>query len=208
MLVRLGCFALTERHQLTKIENLVRARFWVRLRRRFVRKQHHPEIRSKVILAVRILFQLREGRQIFNDDADTAAFCAHYGYPPEQSANTILVASKRPQGHYSACVVLSTTRLDVNKKVCQLMGVKKASFASADITAELTGMMIGGVTPFALPDELPLYVDAAVMDNPWVILGGGSRSIKVKIAPGALVELGGQVVPELAKPMSPREPSS
>ena len=113
--------------------------------------------------------------------ADTAAFCAHYGYPPEQSANTILVASKRPHGEFSACVVLSTTRLDVNKKVCQLMGVKKASFASAEVTAELTGMMIGGVTPFALPEGLPLYVDAAVMNNPWVILGGGSRSIKVKI---------------------------
>ena len=139
--------------------------------------------------------------------ADTAAFCAHYGYPPEQSANTILVASKRPQGHFSACVVLSTMRLDVNKQVCRLMGVKKASFASADITAELTGMMIGGVTPFALPDDLPLYVDAAVMECPWVILGGGSRSIKVKIHPDALLQLGGQVVLELAKPLPPPDPS-
>ncbi len=131
--------------------------------------------------------------------ADTAAFCAHYGYPPEQSANTILVASKRPQGSFAACVVLSTTRLDVNKKVCELMGVKKASFADADATAELTGMMIGGVTPFALPEGMPLYVDAAVMEPAWIILGGGSRSIKVKIDPAALTELGATVVPGLAR---------
>jgi prolyl-tRNA editing enzyme YbaK/EbsC (Cys-tRNA(Pro) deacylase) len=132
--------------------------------------------------------------------ADTAAFCAHYGYPPEQSANTILVASKRPVGSYAVCVVLATSRLDVNKRVCELLGVRKASFASAEVTADLTGMMIGGVTPFALPPDLPLYVDEAVMAHPWIILGGGSRSIKVKIDPGALIELGALVVPDLAKP--------
>lgn len=134
------------------------------------------------------------------DLADTAAFCAHYGYPPEQSANTILVASKRPAGSHAACVVLATSRLDVNKKVCELMDVRKASFASAEATEEVTGMMIGGVTPFALPPDLPLYVDAAIMTLPWVILGGGSRSMKVKIDPAALVELGAEVVADLAKP--------
>jgi prolyl-tRNA editing enzyme YbaK/EbsC (Cys-tRNA(Pro) deacylase) len=132
--------------------------------------------------------------------ADTAAFCAHYGYPPDQSANTILVASKRPKGSFAACVVLSTMRLDVNNRVCTLMGVRKASFASPEVTAEITGMMIGGVTPFALPSTVPLYVDAAVIDPDWVILGGGSRSMKVKIDPQALIDVGGQVISELGRP--------
>lgn len=132
--------------------------------------------------------------------ADTAAFCAHYGYPESQSANTILVASKRPAGRSAACVVLATTRLDVNRTVRTLLGVRKLSFAPADLTEELTGMQVGGVTPFALPDDLPLYVDAAIMDLPWIILGGGSRSIKVKIAPAALTALGGEVVEGLAAP--------
>lgn len=135
------------------------------------------------------------------DLADTAAFCAHYGYPLDQSANTIVVASKRPSGVHAACIVLANTRLDVNKTVCSLLGVRKASFASAEDTAELTGMMIGGVTPFALPPELPLYVDAAVMEQPWIILGGGSRSLKIKVDPEALVELGAAVVADLAKPV-------
>jgi len=133
------------------------------------------------------------------DLADTAAFCAHYGYPLDQSANTIVVASRRPPGQHSVCVVLSHTRLDVNNKVRRLMGVRKASFAPAETTAELTGMLIGGVTPFVLPAGLPIYVDARVMACPWVILGGGSRSLKVKIDPAALAGLpDAQVIDDLA----------
>jgi prolyl-tRNA editing enzyme YbaK/EbsC (Cys-tRNA(Pro) deacylase) len=131
--------------------------------------------------------------------ADTAAFCAHYGYPEEQSANTILVASRRPPDEFAACVVLATTRLDVNNRVRKLMGVRKASFASADVTAELTGMLIGGVTPFALPPNLPIYLDTRIMDLDWVIVGGGSRSLKLKVPPSTLATLpNAEVVDDLA----------
>ncbi len=117
------------------------------------------------------------------DYADTAAFCEKYGIPPEQSGNTILIASKRGEKKYSACIALAHTRLDVNHSVRELMGVRRLSFASADETAELTGMMIGGVTPFCLPDDIPVYVDSRIMALDYVILGGGSRSAKVKIDP-------------------------
>jgi prolyl-tRNA editing enzyme YbaK/EbsC (Cys-tRNA(Pro) deacylase) len=133
--------------------------------------------------------------------ADTAAFCAHYGYELDESANTIVVASKRPPGHYAACVVLANSRLDVNKTVRGLMEVKKLSFAPAEVTAEVTGMIMGGVTPFGLPSDLPLYIDSAVMACESVILGGGSRSLKIKVAPEALVAAGGQVIEGLANPI-------
>ncbi|HIL88322.1 MAG TPA: hypothetical protein EYM25_06390, partial [Deltaproteobacteria bacterium] len=84
--------------------------------------------------------------------ADTTAFCEKYGFPMEQSGNTIVVASKKEPKVYVACVVLATTRLDVNKRVRKLMGVSKASFASAEEMNALTGMEICGVTPFSLPE--------------------------------------------------------
>lgn len=131
--------------------------------------------------------------------ADTAEFCEHYGYPLEASANTIIVASKRPPGQFVACLVLASTRLDVNGKVRELTGWKKASFARSDQTAELTGMTVGGVTPFALPAEIPLLVDRAVMDQPWVIVGAGSRSAKLKVEASALGKIDGvEVVEDLA----------
>ena len=118
--------------------------------------------------------------------ADTAAFVEAYGVPLDRSANTILVASKGADPTYVACVLLATTSLDVNNVVRREMGVRKASFARAEPVMELTGMEIGGVTPFGLPDGLQLLVDARVMEPDWVVLGGGNRSSKLKLAPESL----------------------
>lgn len=126
--------------------------------------------------------------------ADTAAFCEHYGVPLDNSANTIVVASKKEPRQYAACVVKATTRLDVNHAVRRLMGVSKVSFASADETKALTGMMIGGVTVLALPPDLPIYVDDKLTALDWVVLGGGSRSWKVRTAPEIFRRLPGAAV--------------
>ena len=115
--------------------------------------------------------------------ADTAVFCEHYNIPLSVSANVIVAAGKSNPRQYAACVLLATTRLDVNKSVRKRMGVKKCSFASAEETRDLTGMEIGGVTAVGLPDSLPLWVDSRVMLPNYVILGGGSRSIKIKVSP-------------------------
>lgn len=118
--------------------------------------------------------------------ADTAAFCARYGVDPADSANAILVASSRPAGRHAVCVVLATTKLDVNRTVCRLLDVKRASFASADETKSLTGMLIGGVTVFGLPESLPIFVDAGVVARTSIVVGGGSRSLKLRMAPSEL----------------------
>ena len=131
--------------------------------------------------------------------ADTAAYCERYGVPLERAANTIIVVSKKEPRQFAACVVKATTRLDVNHAVKRLLNTNRVSFASADETRALTGMLIGGVTVFALPPELPIYVDEQVMTPDWVILGSGSRSSKVRVSPEVLRRLpGAQVVPGLA----------
>ena len=133
--------------------------------------------------------------------ADTAAFCAAYGFALQDSANTIVVAGKAEPRRYAACVVLATHRLDVNRAVRARLGTRKASFASADETRELTGQAIGGVTAFGLPPDLPILVDAAVMARPRIVLGGGSRNWKVLAAPAILLALpNAEVVEGLAQP--------
>ena len=136
--------------------------------------------------------------------ADTARFCEAYGYAPEDSANTIVVIGKSDPPTYVACVVLATTRLDVNKTVRNRLGVRKASFADADATRTLTGMEIGGVTAVGLPPGLPIWVDARVMTRSRIILGGGSRSCKVLAPPQVLTALpNAEVVEGLAAPAPP-----
>ena len=147
------------------------------------------EIERKVADQMESLGVEHEMFEIDPNFADTAAFCEKYGFPMEKSGNTIVVASKRGQKKHCACIVAATDRLDVNKRVKGLMGVSRASFAGAEETMELTGMMIGGVTPFGLPSELPIYADAKLSGLDYVIIGGGSRSSKLKLAPSELDKL-------------------
>jgi prolyl-tRNA editing enzyme YbaK/EbsC (Cys-tRNA(Pro) deacylase) len=123
------------------------------------------------------------------DLADTAAFCDRYGFTQDQSANSIIVVGKSDPANYACCVVLATTRLDVNKKVRQLLGAKKASFAPMDDALKLSQMEYGGVTIFGLPDDIPVYVDSRVLECQEVIMGGGNRSSKVLVNPDELHKL-------------------
>jgi prolyl-tRNA editing enzyme YbaK/EbsC (Cys-tRNA(Pro) deacylase) len=133
--------------------------------------------------------------------ADTATFCERYGVAPQDSANTILVAIKREPRRYVACVVLATTRLDVNHKLRDVLGEKRLSFADADESVAVTGMLVGGVSPFGLPEAVPVLVDAAVMERPEIVLGGGGRDTKIRLAPGELRKVPGlRVVSGLAHP--------
>ena len=135
--------------------------------------------------------------------ADTANFCREYGYPAENSCNTIIVASKKEPKVYAACVVRASVRLDVNKTVRQLLGGPKLSFASVEETQRLTGMALGGVTPFALPENLPILVDDGLMQLDYIILGGGWRSSKVKIAPEVFHKVpNARIIPGLALPLN------
>ena len=151
-----------------------------------------------VIEAVKTLDVPYEAIEIDPAFADTAAFCEKYGYPMNRSCNTIIVASKKEPKQFVACVVLAHTKLDVNKRVTKLMGVSKASFASAEEMMALTGMQVGGVTPFSLPPGLVLYIDDRIPQLDWIILGGGGRGLKIKISPAVFDKLGGQVVSGLA----------
>jgi prolyl-tRNA editing enzyme YbaK/EbsC (Cys-tRNA(Pro) deacylase) len=140
------------------------------------------------------------------DLADTAVFCETYGYSTGDSANTIVVQSRDTPPRFVACVLLATTRLDVNGLVRRRLG-RKCSFASAENVVSLTGMTLGGVTPVGLPDGLPLWIDSRVLERERVLLGGGSRHWKLIAAPGFLATLpGAEVVEDLAVE-SPPPPS-
>jgi prolyl-tRNA editing enzyme YbaK/EbsC (Cys-tRNA(Pro) deacylase) len=152
----------------------------------------HPAVHESLV-ARDVSFEVMECDPAL---ADTAAFVEAYGVPLDRSANTILVASKGAEPTYVACVLLATTALDVNNVVRREMGVRKASFAHAELVQALTGMEIGGVTPFGLPEGLPVLVDARVMEPDWVVLGGGNRSSKLRVAPDVLSRVPGVRVVE------------
>lgn len=130
--------------------------------------------------------------------ADTAVFVEHYGRDlVEKSANCVVVAGKRGgETTLAACLVLSTTRVDVNGLVRRHLGARKASFAPADTATGATGMEYGGITPLGLPADWPLLVDAAVADLPYALVGSGRRRGKLLIPGKTLAQLPGAVVLE------------
>jgi prolyl-tRNA editing enzyme YbaK/EbsC (Cys-tRNA(Pro) deacylase) len=134
------------------------------------------------------------------DVADTAAFCERYGVLMEDSANCVVIAGRRGDTvSYAACVVLATTRADVNGMVRRRLGARKASFAPMSDAVALSGMEFGGITPIGLPSDWPVLVDAAVLGREAVVIGSGVRASKLALPSAALTELpGAEVVEGLA----------
>lgn len=132
--------------------------------------------------------------------ADTAAFCERYGVTLEDSANCVVIAGRRGEvTSYAACVVLATTRLDVNNVVRRRLDARRASFAPMDTAVTLTGMEYGGITPIGLPADWPILVDRAVLDRAEVVIGSGLRRSKIALAAALLAELpGAEVIDGLA----------
>jgi len=131
------------------------------------------------------------------DLADTAAFCAHYGVSLDDSANCVVVKGKRGGDvRFAACMILATTRADVNGIVRKRLDVRSASFAPMDEAVALTGMEYGGITPIGLPADWPILVDAAVAASPGVVVGAGIRGAKLFLPGAVLAALPGAEVIE------------
>lgn len=122
--------------------------------------------------------------------ADTAAFCERYGSPLDASANCVVVAGKRAgEQRFAACLVLATTRADVNGIVKRRLDVRKASFAPMAEACELTGMAYGGITPLGLPASWPLLIDSAVAGAAELVVGSGLRRSKLLVPGEVLAKL-------------------
>jgi prolyl-tRNA editing enzyme YbaK/EbsC (Cys-tRNA(Pro) deacylase) len=152
----------------------------------------HPELLAPTVAAALAGVAFGSQAQVASIDpdlADTAAFCARYDVALAASANCVVVAGRRGElTTYAACLLLATTRLDVNGVVRGKLGARKASFASLDDATTLTGMEYGGITVLGLPDW-PVFIDEAVIHAGTVVIGSGLRRSKVAIDAALLAGL-------------------
>jgi prolyl-tRNA editing enzyme YbaK/EbsC (Cys-tRNA(Pro) deacylase) len=136
--------------------------------------------------------------------ADTAAFCEHYDIGLDVSANCVVVEARRAERvWYAACVVLATTRADVNGIVRKHLGARRISFASMDTAVSLTGMEYGGITPIGLPGDWPILIDDNVVQQDRVVIGSGIRGSKLLTSTGVLQTLPNAEVLAITKTGSP-----
>ncbi len=133
--------------------------------------------------------------EIDSDLADTAAFCEHYGIGMDISANCVIVEAKRGgKVWYAACIVMATTRADINGVVRKTLDARKLSFAPTDKAVSLSGMEYGGITPVGLPGDWPILIDTTVANSAQVVVGSGIRGSKMVVSGKLLASLPGAKV--------------
>lgn len=116
--------------------------------------------------------------------ATVADAAAALGVEPGCIAKTLTV---RAGGETFLLVARGDARLD-NRK-CKAEFGARPRMLDADETLALTGHVVGGVCPFGLATELPVYLDVSLRDYPRVYPAAGSRNSSLEVAPGRLYEL-------------------
>ncbi|HHT01178.1 MAG TPA: YbaK/EbsC family protein [Firmicutes bacterium] len=129
---------------------------------------------------------------LFDTDTSTAPLAAAaLGVEVGQIAKSIVFVGKK--GSQALVVTCGDQRVD-SKKLRQLTG-EKMRLANPEETLSITGFPPGGVCPFALPEELPVLVDASLSRYPVVYAAAGTANSAVPISAEQLIRLtGGQVV--------------
>jgi prolyl-tRNA editing enzyme YbaK/EbsC (Cys-tRNA(Pro) deacylase) len=169
----------------------------------FVPAIEHPELMAPVVFealrALRIQGRSLNSVGVAEIDpalSDTAAFCEKYGIGMEAAANCVILEARRADRTWlAACVVLGTTRADVNGLGKRTLDAKKVSFAPMESAVAESGMEYGAITPVGLPGW-PILVDKAVADSVYVIIGSGIRASKLLVPGSFFSTLPGVVILE------------
>ena len=143
--------------------------------------------------------RLGAGYEIFPCDpelADTTVFCERYGYPPERSANTILVKAKTGGERSVACVVLAHTpaRREPHGAQASRPRAGSRSRRGRDPRGHRHGDRRGHARGPAR--RAGGMGRRRIMACEWVILGGGDRSSKIKVSPALFEGMPGASVIE------------
>lgn|SRR3989344_1298021 len=159
----------------------------------FVPATEHPELLAKSVAEALTHLSETENVGVAEIDpklSDTAGFCKRYQVELNQAANCVVLEAKRAERTwFAACVVLATTRADVNGLGRKTLDARKVSFAPMEQAVIQTGMEYGAITPIGLPAEWSILIDKAVADSPRVIIGSGIRKSKLAVPGSVLASL-------------------
>jgi Cys-tRNA(Pro) deacylase len=106
--------------------------------------------------------------------------------PLEALLRTIVV--RRGDDDYVFVVVPAGRRFDWPTLRARL-GVRRATLPDADEARAVTGYERYTITPLGSSRPWPVIVDASVVDQPLVSIGGGAFGVSVHLAPGDLIEV-------------------
>ena len=122
--------------------------------------------------------------ELATSTATVALAAQAHGVEPGQIAKTLAF---RVGERNVLLVARGDARID-NKKIKLALG-SKAKMLDADTVVALTSHPVGGVCPFGLATDLPVYCDVSLKDFTEVMPAAGATHTAVRICPTRLAEL-------------------
>jgi Cys-tRNA(Pro)/Cys-tRNA(Cys) deacylase len=122
------------------------------------------------------------------------------GIPLGALLRTIVV--RRGDDDYLFVLVPAGRRFDWPKLRAHL-GVSRMSLPDADEARDVTGYERYTITPFGATRAWPVIVDATILGEPVVSIGGGARGVNIHLAPSDLVAALGADVVEVTQAEGP-----
>ena len=119
------------------------------------------------------------------------------GVPLAALLRTIVV--RRGDDDYLFVLVPAGRRFDWPKLRAHL-GVSRLSLPDADEARDVTGYVRYTITPFGSTRAWPVIVDASILGQPVVTVGGGAHGVNIHLAPADLVAALGAEVVDVTQP--------
>ncbi|MGJ7554686.1 aminoacyl-tRNA deacylase [Variovorax sp. RB3P1] len=86
-------------------------------------------------------------------------------------------------------VLMHGNRTVSTKNLARQIGAKSVEPCKPEVAQRHSGYMVGGTSPFGTRREMPVYVEATVLELPRIVLNGGRRGYLIGIDPRVCVEL-------------------
>ncbi|WP_187774231.1 aminoacyl-tRNA deacylase [Lolliginicoccus suaedae] len=123
-------------------------------------------------------------------------FADALGYSLDRITKSVFLRARNGASHAVAVCAMGR-KLDMGR-VAGLVGTGRMELAGAEELARVLDYPRHGVSPLGVPSPVMVLVDAGLLDQPTILVGGGAAGVEVEIAPRDLVAAAGAVVADLA----------
>lgn len=146
----------------------------------------HPRIQN--LLTEKHISYTEHLHKSFNREIKSPSdFADALQYSQARITKSVFLRSK-PDRAFAMVVCSSNARMNFYA-VKELMHSEKIEVASLDDLKSIIGYPPTGVSPIAIPNHVPVFIDNALQDFESVLIGSGSVGVEIEISPKDLILL-------------------
>lgn len=116
----------------------------------------------------------------------TAASAEALGVDEHAVIKTLIFEDDKKQ---PLCILMHGDREVSTKNLARAIGVKTVAPCTPEVADRHSGYQVGGTSPFGLRRQMPIYMQASIVELPRIFINGGARGFLVEIDPREAVRL-------------------